>query len=88
MEEIVNNNKFSKLNIPDGTKIKSHSQPLEKNYLITQASKEILDKSTYKSIIQVGSRPGILYVSGKINKETGNGLPPFYPILAAVDKPT
>ena len=34
---------------------------------------------------QVGSRPGILYSSGRINKESRNGLPPFYPIHLAID---
>ena len=50
--------------------------------------KEIIDKSTYKSIKPIGSRPGILYGSGKIHKETRNGLPPFRPILSAIDTPT
>ena len=50
--------------------------------------KEIIDKSTYKIIKPVGSRPGILYRSGKIHKETRNGLPPFHPILSAIDTPT
>ena len=35
--------------------------------------KEIIDKSTYKSVKPVGSRPGILYSSCKIHKETRNG---------------
>ena len=50
--------------------------------------KEIIDKSTYKSINPIGSRPGILYGSGKIHKETRNGLPAFRPILSAIDTPT
>ena len=50
--------------------------------------KEIIDKSTYKSIKPVGSRTGILCGSCKIHKETRNGLPSFRPILSAIDTPT
>ena len=50
--------------------------------------KEIIDKSTFKSIKPVGSRPGILYGSSKIHKETRNRLPPFCSILSAIDAPT
>ena len=50
--------------------------------------KEIIDKSTYKGIKPVGSRPGILYGLGKIHKKTRNGMPPFRPILSAICTPT
>ena len=50
--------------------------------------KEIIDKSTYKSIKPIGSRPGILYGLGKIHKKTSNGMPPFRPILSAICTPT
>ena len=36
----------------------------------------------------MGSRPGILYGSDKIHNETRNRLPPFRPILSAIDTPT
>ena len=36
----------------------------------------------------IGFRPGVLYGSGKIHKETRNGLPPFHPIPSAIDMPT
>ena len=91
IEEILNgNSKFSKLDIPTGKEI-NHIVNLEKR--ITTApkllkDKEIIDKSTYKSIKPVGSRPGIFYGSGKIHKEIRNGLPPFRPILSAIDTPT
>ena len=91
IEEILNDNsKFSKLDIPAGKEI-NHIVNLEKR--ITSAlkllkDKEIIDKSTYKSIKPIGSRPGILYGSGKIHKETRNALPPFRPILSAIDTPT
>ena len=39
--------------------------------------KEIINKSTYKSIKPVGARPGILYALGKIRKETRNRIPSF-----------
>ena len=39
--------------------------------------KEIINKSTYKSIKPVGGRPGILYALGKIRKETRNRIPSF-----------
>ena len=91
IEEILNDNsKFSKLDIPAGKEI-NHIVNLEKR--ITSAlkllkDKEIIDKSTYKSIKPIGSRPGILYGSSKIHKETRNGLPSFRPILSAIDTPT
>ena len=90
-EEILNDNsKFSKLDIPAGKEINDIVN-LEKRItseLKLLKDKEIIDKSTYKSIKPVGSRPGILYRSSKIHKETRNGLPPFRPILSAIDTPT
>ena len=80
IEEIPNDNsKFSKLDIPAGKKI-NHIVNLEKRItseLKLLKDKEIIDKSTYKSIKPVGSRSGILYGLGKIHKETRNGIPPF-----------
>ena len=91
IEKICNgNSKFSKLDIPAGKEI-NHIVNLEKRItseLKLLKDKEIIDKSTYKSIKPLGSRPGILYGSGKIHKETRNGLPPFRPILSASDTPT
>ena len=90
-EEILkDNSKFSKLDIPAGKEI-NHIINLEKRItseLKLLKDKEIIDKSTYKSIKPVGSRPGILHGSGKIHKETRNGVPPFCPILSAIDTPT
>ena len=90
IEEILNgNSKFSKLDIPAG-KI-NHIVNLEKRItseLKLLKDKEIIDKSTYKSIKPVGSRPGILYGLGKIHKETRNGIPPFRPILLAIGTAT
>ena len=74
---------FSKLDIPAGKEI-NHIVNLEKRItseLKLLKDKEIIDKSTYKSIKPVGSRPGILYGLGKIHKETRNGIPPFRPII-------
>ena len=80
IEEILNDSsKFSKLDIPAGKEI-NHIVNLEKRItseLKLLKDKEIIDKSTYKSKKPVGSRPGILYRSNKIHKETHNGLPPF-----------
>ena len=91
IEEILNDNsKFSKLDIPAGKEI-NHIVNLEKRItseLKLLKDKEIIDKSTYKSIKPVGSRPGILYGLGKIHKETCNGIPPFCPILSAIGTPT
>ena len=39
--------------------------------------KDIIEKSTDKTIKPAGSRPGILYRLGKVHEETRNGLPPF-----------
>ena len=91
IEEILNDNsKFSKVDIPAGKEI-NRIVNLEKRIsseLKLLKDKEIIDKSTYKSINPVGSRPSILHGSGKIHKETHNGLPPFCPILSAIDTPT
>ena len=91
IDEILNDNsKFSKLDIPAGKEI-NHIVNLEKRItseLKLLKDKEIIDKSFYKSIKPVGSRPGILYGLGKIHKETRNGIPPFRPILSAIGTPT
>ena len=79
-----------KLDIPAGKEI-NNIVNLEKRImseLKLLEDKEIIDKSTYKSIKPVGSRPGILYGLGKIHKETRNGIPPFCPILSAIGTPT
>ena len=72
IEEILNDNsKFSKLDIPASKEI-NHIINLEKRInskLKLLKSKEIIDKSSYKSVKPVGSRPGILYGSGKIHKK-------------------
>ena len=90
-EEILNDNsKFSKLGTPAGKEI-NHIVNLEKRItseLKLLKVKEIIDKSTYKSIKPVGSRPGILYGLGKIHKKIRNGLPSFCPILSAIGTPT
>ena len=84
IEEILNDNsKFSKLDIPALKEI-NHIVNLEKRItseLKLLKEKEIIDKSTYKSIKPVGSRPDILYGLGKIHKETRNGIPPNNTIL-------
>ena len=50
--------------------------------------KKKIDKATYKNINPVGSRPGVLFELGKVHEVTKNGLPPFCPILSAIDTPT
>ena len=91
IEEILNDNsKFSKLDIPNGKEI-NHIVNFDKGItseLKLLKDKEIIDKSTYKSMKPVGSRPGILYGLGKIHKETCNGIPLFCRILSAIDTPT
>ena len=81
---------FPNLNIPASKEI-NRIVNLEKRItseLKLLKDKEIIDKSTYKSIKPVSSRPGILYGLGKIHKETRNGIPPFRPILSAIVTPT
>ena len=82
IEEILNGNcKFSKLNIPGGKDI-NHIVNFEKritSQLKLWKGKEIIDKSTYKSIKPVGSRPVILCGLGKVHKKTGSGIPPSRP---------
>ena len=81
IEEILNDNsKISKLDIPASKEI-NHIVSLEKRitldnefWLKLLKDKEIIDKSTYKTVKPVDSRPGILYGSGKIHKETRNGI--------------
>ena len=91
IEDILNDNsKFSKLNIPAGKEI---NRIVNLGKQITSElkllnDKEIIWKSTYKSIKPVGSRPGVSYGLSKIHKETCNGMPPFCPILSALGTPT
>ena len=91
IEEILNDNsKFSKLDILAGIEINHLINP-EKRItpeLKLLNNKEIIDKSSYKSIKAIGTRPGILYGLGKIHKETRNGLPAFQPILSIIRTPT
>ena len=91
IEEILNDNsKFPKLDIPAGNEI-NHIINLEKRItseLKMLKHKEIIEKSTYKSIKPVGSRPGILYRPGKIHRDTHNGIPSFRTILSAIGTPT
>ena len=91
IEEILNDDsKFSKFDITAVKEI-NHIVNLKKRMtseLKLLKDKKIIDKSTYKSIKPVGSRPGILYGLGKSHKETLNGIPPFRPILSAIGTPT
>ena len=88
IEEILNgNSKFSKLDIPAGKDIVNLEKRITSELKLLK-DKKIIDKSTYKSIKPVGSRPGILYGSSKIHKETRNGLRTFCPVLSAIDTPT
>ena len=73
---INDSSKFSKLDIASVKEI-NHIINFEKKItseLKLLKNKKIIDKSTYKSIKPVGSRPGILYGLGKIQKETCNEL--------------
>ena len=89
--EILNDHfKFSQLEILAGKEI-NHIVNLEKrnnSELKLLKGKENIGKSTYKSIKRVGSRAGILYGLGKIQKKTRNGIPPFCSILSATGTPT
>ena len=81
---------FSKLDIPAAKEI-NHIIILEKRItskLKLLQNKEIIDKSSYKSIKPVGSRPGIWYGLGKIHEKTCSGLPFSHPILLAMGAPT
>ena len=73
---INDSSKFSKLDIASVKEI-NHIINFEKKItseLKLLKNKKIIDKSTYKSIKPVGSRPGILYGLGKIQKETWNKI--------------
>ena len=91
IEEILNDHtKFSNLDIPAVKEI-NHITNLEKRIssdLKLLKDKKIIGKATYKNIKSVGSRTGVLYVLGKVHKESKNGLPPFWPILSATGTPT
>ena len=82
-----NSSRFSKLDIPAGKKINDIEKRITSELKLLK-NKEIIDRSTYKSIKPVGSRPGILYRLGKIHKATCNGLPPFCPIVPVIGTPT
>ena len=71
IEEILHDcSKFSKLDIPAGKGI-NHIVNLEKRITSSELKllkgKEIIEKSTYKGIKPLGSRPGILYGLGTIH---------------------
>ena len=87
IEEILNDHtRFFNFDIPTGKEV-NYILNLEKRItsdLKLLKKKEIIDKTTYKNIKTVGSRPGILYRLGKVLKETKNGLPSFCPILSAI----
>ena len=85
-EEILNENaKFSRLDIPAGKEINHiNLQKRVTSQRMLLKHKEVIDKSSYKSIKLVGSRPGILYGLGKILKETRYGLPTFHPNISAI----
>ena len=91
IEEILNDHtKFSNLDILAGKEI-NYITNLEKRIssdLKLLKDKEIIDKATYKNIKPVGSRPGVLYGLERVHKEAKNGIPPFRPILLAIDTPT
>ena len=91
LEEILSDStKFSKLDITAGKKI-NHIINLEKRIALELKllkHKEIIEKSSCKSMKPVGSVSVILYRLGKIHKETHNELPPFCPILSAVGTST
>ena len=90
-EEILSDStKFSKLDIPAGKKI-NHIINLEKRITLELkllTHKQIIEKSSHKSMKPVSSRSVILYSFGKIHKETHNELPPFWPILSAIGTST
>ena len=64
--------KFSNLDIPSGKKI-NYITNLEKrissDLKLLKDKKKNIYKATYKNIKPVGSRPGVLYGFGKVNKE-------------------
>ena len=90
IEEILNDNsKISRLDILAGKEINIINLDKRINSeLKLLKNKEIIGKSSYKSIKPVGYRPGILYKLGKLYKETCNRLPSIHPILSASGKPT
>ena len=91
VEDILNDHtKFSNLNIPAGKEISyktSHEKRITSDLKLLK-SEEMIDKATYRNIKPVGSRSGILYGIGKVNRETKNGPPPFPPILPAIGTST
>ena len=50
-------------------------------------NKNTISEETYNKLRTVGSKPGTLYGSAKVYKPLINGLPPFRPILSAIDTP-
>ena len=87
IEVIFNDNsKFPKLDIPASKEINPIINPRKRfnSTLKLLKIKEIIDKSSYKSIKTAGSGPRIVYGLGKIHKETHNGLPPFCSIFSAI----
>ena len=51
-------------------------------------NEEIIEKSTYKNIKPVRSKPDVLYGLGKVHKESNFGLPTSHPIISDIGPPT
>ena len=91
IEKILNDHtKFPNLDISAGQGINFLTN-LEKRItsdLELLKDKETIDKTTYKNIKPVGSKPGVLYGLEKVHQEAKNAILPFRPILSAIGTPT
>ena len=87
---LSDSSKFQKLST-DQNKVLNHIIHMENrinDVLKKLKNKKIISEKKYEDLYPVGSSPGILCVSTKINKPVKDGLPPFRPILSAIGTPT
>ena len=92
MEEILNDpTKFRKVNFKKCFKEANYLVDKEKeiNKLLNDlCEREIFSKQESENLKPFGSQPGILYGLCKVHKAVTEGIPPFRPILSAINTPS
>ena len=92
MENILSDSsKFRK--VVFGKKFKEVNYLVDKETEINELLKKlgdegVLEKQDVKKLKPHGSQPGILYGLCKVHKEVKEGIPPFRPILSAINTPS
>ena len=92
MEEILNDiSKFRKVNFKKPFKEVNYLVDKEKeiNILLNDLfERDVFTKQELRNLKPHGSQPGILYGLCKVHKTVTEGIPPFRPILSAINTPS